>query len=117
MDNKIVKSRLRKAPIKLPPVAGKPPRAKHIGASKTKTKKRRKSSKSNKGKKTFAAKQSEQQQQQSEQQQPQSEQQQPQNEQRQHQPTYDSDLSEDGRAEQQALIEKKRVHSKRFYVE
>ena len=123
MDNKIVNEGLGKAPIKLPPVAGKTPRAEHIRVSKTKTRKQTMSGRSNKGKKTLASKQSEQQQkqseqqqqqseqqqQQSEQQQQQSEQQQPQNEQRQHQPTYDSDLSEDGRAEHQALMEIKRV--------
>ena len=120
MENKIVNEGLGKVPIKLAPVAGKTPRAEHIRVSKTKTRKQTMSGRSNKGKKTLASKQSkqqqkqsEQQQQQSEQQQQQSEQQQPQNEQRQHQPTYDSDLSEDGRAEHQALMEIKRVQSER----
>ena len=58
---------------------------------------------SNKGKRNLAAKQNEQQHQPSDQQP--SEQQQSQNKQRQRQPTYGSDLSEDRRAEQQALIE------------
>ena len=89
MDSKIVKARLGKVPIKLPPV-------------------------SNKGKKTLAAKQNEQ----PNDQQPQpSEQQQSQNKQRQHQTTYDSDLSEDGRAEQQALMAVKKVQSERLYKE
>ena len=117
MDKKILQARLGKAPIKLPPVARKTSRAEHIRASKTKTKKRTKSGISKNGKKTLAAKQSDQQQQQSEQQQLGSEQQQPQKEQRQHQPTFDSDLSEDGRAEQQALIEIMRVQGKRLYAE
>ena len=75
MDKKILKERLGKAPIMLPPVAGKTPRAELIRVFKTKTKKRAKSSRSIKGKKSLAAKQSEQRQQQSEQQQQQSEQQ------------------------------------------
>ena len=116
MDNKIVKARHRKAPIKLSAVAGKTPRAEHIRVSKTKTKRRAKSSRSNKGKKTLAAKQCEQkqqrtaceqQQQQCEQQRQQCEQQQQQCEQQQQQqceqqqqreqqlqPIYDSDLWE-----------------------
>ena len=60
MNNKIVKARLGKAPIKLPPVAGKTPRTELIWLSKTKTTKRAKSGWSNKGKKILAAKQSEQ---------------------------------------------------------
>ena len=92
MDNKIVKARLGKVPIKLPPV-------------------------SNKGKKTLAAKQNEQQHQPNDQQPQPSEQQQSQNKQRQHQITYDSDLSEDGRAEQQSLMSLKKVQSERLYKE
>ena len=97
MDNKIVKARLGKAPIKLPPVAGKTPRAEHIRVSKTKTKRRTKSGKSNKGKNTLAAKDkktikninqainnSNQASNNS-----------LKKKQRQHQPTYDSDLSEE----------------------
>ena len=47
MDSKIVKARLCKASIKLPPVAGKTPRAEHIRVSKTKTKRRTKRGKPN----------------------------------------------------------------------
>ena len=115
MDNKIVYAGLGRAPTKLPPMAGK---------TKTKTTKRVKSSRPNKGKKSLAAKQSDQQQLQSDQQQQQSDQQQQQSEQQQqqseqqHQPIYDSDMSDDEKAEQQALIElKKRVQSERPYAE
>ena len=109
MDNKKVKARLRKAPvvgIKLPPEIGKWPRAEHIWLSKKQTK----SSRSNKVKNFLTTKRTEQQQQQSKQQQQQSEKLERQNEQ-QHQPTYDTDLSEDGRVEQKALMEIKRVQS------
>ena len=122
MDNKIVKARHGKAPIKLPPVAGKTPRAEHIQNSKTMAKGRTKSGKSHKGKKTLAAKQNEQQQQSSEQQQPPNDQRQQQCEQQQqrkqlHQPAYDSDLFEDEKAELQSLFEiKKRVQIERPYA-
>ena len=59
MYNSIVKARLGKAPLKPPPVAGKTPHAEHMRVSKTKTKKRTKSGRSNEGKKTLAVKQSE----------------------------------------------------------
>ena len=111
MDNKNVKARHGKAPIKLPPVAGKTPRAEHIRNSKTKAKWRTKSGKSNKGKKTLEAKQQppNDQPQQSSEQQLQREQ--------QPQPAYDCDLSEDEKAEQQALLEiKKRVQIERPYA-
>ena len=122
MDNKIVKARHGKAPMKLPPVAGKTPRAENIRNSKTKAKRRTKSGTSNKGKKTLATKQNWQPQQSSEQQQPPNDQQQQQCEQQQqreqqYQPAYDSDLSEDEKAEQQALLEiKKRVQIERPYA-
>ena len=116
MDGKIVKARHGKAPIKLPPVAGKTPRAEHIRNSKTKAKRRTKSGKSNNGKKTLAAKSDEQSQQSSKQQQPPNGQQQQQHEQ-QHQRACDSDLSDNEKAEQQALLEiKKKVQIERPYA-
>ena len=123
-ENKIVKARQEKAPINLPPVAGKTPRAEHIRNSKTKAKRRTKSGKSNKGKKTLAAKQDKQLQQSSEQQQPprdqqqqKCEQQQQQQSEQQHQPAYDSDLSEEEKAEQQSLLEiKKRMQIESPYA-
>ena len=111
MDNKIVKARHGKAPIKLPPVAGKAPRAEHIRNSKTKAKRRTKSGKSNKGKKTLAAKQ------QPPNDQPQQSSEQQQQREQQPQPAYDSDLSKDEKAEQQALLEiKKRMQIERPYA-
>ena len=98
MENKIVKATHGKAPIKLPPVIGKTPRAEHIRNSKTKAKRRTESVKSNKGKETLAAKENERPQQSSDQQQQQCEQlqqcKQQQQREQQHQPAHDSYLSE-----------------------